>query len=240
MTSIFEVREEDAIRAVAARYESRGYTVVVRPAPELLPPPLKAIRPDLLASNSSENVIIEVRSKATIARSVEPKRIAQKMAGLPGWRFELVITNPELLNSVPVSGETLSQREIGSRMAEAKELLSTGNLSAAFLIAWSAAEALLRRIALKNGLDTSGYSPAALYKELYSIGIIPRRAYEAFAEAIETRNSLVHGFKVSETSISTRLHSLIGTVDKLLGELHSPRVAIQRESGRTGRRTSTA
>jgi hypothetical protein len=238
MTSIFEVREEEAIRAVAARYENRGYTVVVRPAPELLPPPLKAIQPDLLASNSTENVIIEVRSKATLAPTSEPKRIAQTVATMPGWRFELVITNPELLNSVPVSGETLSQREIGSRMAEAKELRTTGNLSAAFLIAWSAAEALLRRIALKNGLDTSGYSPAALYRELYSIGLIPRRAYEVFADAIEARNSLVHGFKVSETSLSARLHSLIGTVDKLLGDLHSSRTAIPPVSTRRGRRTA--
>ncbi len=238
MTSIFEEREEEAIRAIAARYEGRGYKVVVRPPPDLLPQPLRGIRPDLLASNSRENVVIEVKSKGTLARTTEPKRIAQTVACLPGWRFELVITNPELLHSVPVHGEMLSRREIDSRLAEAKALRSSGHLSASFLIAWSAAEALLRRVAFKNGLDTSGYSPAALYKELYSIGVIPRKAYEVFAVAVQTRNTLVHGFRVSETALRAKVDSLIATVDTLLRELNSGREIIPRESGRRGRRTS--
>jgi uncharacterized protein YutE (UPF0331/DUF86 family) len=238
MTSVFEEREEEAIRAIAARYQSRGYNVVVRPGPELLPEPLKGTRPDLLAGNSTENVVIEVKSKASLPRPTEPKRIAQSVATLPGWRFELVVVNPELQSSVPARGETLSLEQIHERLDEAKTLVSSSHFIAAFVIAWSAAEAVLRQIASKNGLDTAGYSPAALYKELYSAGIITRRAYETLAEAVEARNSLVHGFKVSEVPLKAKLQSLIGTVDRLLRELHSARAAIPSESGRRGRRTS--
>ena len=238
MTSIFEEKEEEAVRAIASRYESRGYRVAVRPGPDLLPEQLRCMQPDLLASNSKENVVVEVRSKASIARTGEPKRIAQAVASLPGWRFELVITNPELLNSVPVRGETLSEREIDARLAEAKALRSSGHLSAAFLMAWSAAEASLRRIAFKNGLDTAGYSPAALYKELYSLGVISRKAYEAFAAVVPARNTLVHGFRISETALKDKIASLIATVDRLLRELNSSRAVIPPESGRKGRRTS--
>jgi hypothetical protein len=237
MTSVFEAREEEAIRAVAARYESRGYDVVIRPALDLLPGPLKHSQPDLLARNSAENVVVEVRSKATLAHSA-PKRMAQAVERMPGWRFELVVVNPELQTSVPAHGETLSPKQIIERLGEAKTLASKGYFSAAFLMAWSTAEAVLRRIASKNGLDTSGYSPAALYKELYSIGAISRRAYETFAEAVQTRNSLVHGFKVSAPPLSAKLDRLIATVDRLLQEVDSKRAAIPRESGRRGRRTS--
>lgn len=236
MISIFEEKEEEAIRAIAARYTSRGYDVVIRPAPDLLPRPLRRFQPDLLARNSTENVVVEVRSKATLAHPA-PKRMAQTVAGLPGWRFELVITNPELQTSVPAHGETLSRKQIVERQGEAKTLASKGYLSAAFLIAWSAAEAVLRRIASKSGLDSAGYSPSALYKELYSIGAISRKAYEVFVEAVQTRNSLVHGFQVSDPARTT-LDRLIATADGLLRELNSPRATTPRESGRRGRRTS--
>jgi uncharacterized protein YutE (UPF0331/DUF86 family) len=110
-------------------------------------------------------------------------------------------------------------------------------LSAAFLIAWSAAEALLRRVAFKNGLDTAGYSPAALYKELYSIGVISRKAYEVFAAAVQARNTLVHGFRISETALRNTIETLLTTAERLLRELNSS-VAIRPESGPTNRRTS--
>jgi len=237
MTSVFEEREEEAIRAVAARYKGRGYDVVVRPDPRSLPRPLKQFQPDLLATNSAENVVVEVKSKATLAHAAELKQMAQSVDSMPGWRFELVVVNPELQTSVPARGETLSRTQIIQRLAEAKALASKGYVSAAFLMAWSAAEAVLRRIVSKEGVDSSGYSPAALYKELYSIGAISKKAYETFVEAVRTRNSLVHGFKVSETPRPT-LDRLIGTVDRLLQELSSTRDAIPRESGRKGRRTS--
>src|SRR5580704_17778416 len=102
-------------------------------------------------------------------------------------------------------------------------LRSSGHLPAAFLIAWSAAEALLRRTAFRNGLDTAGYGPAALYKELYSIGVIPRKAYEVFAAAIQARNTLVHGFKSPKTELRDKIDSLMDTVDRLLRELNSGR-----------------
>jgi hypothetical protein len=238
MTSIFQEREEAAIQAVAARYKSLGYDVVVRPGPVLLPEPLKQFRPDLLAKNAKEKVVVEVRSKATLSEAIPAKRVAQTIESMPGWRFELVVVNPELQTSVPARGEALSLKQITARTEEARTLASKGHLSAAFLVSWSAAEAVLRRIAAKYGLDTSGYSPAALYKELYSIGAISRRAYETFAEAVQARNSLVHGFKVSAASLRTRLGSLIATVERLLPELNGRRATIPRESGRKGRRTT--
>jgi len=238
MTSIFAEKEEEAIRAVAARYKSRGYDVVVQPGPVLLPVPLKQFRPDLLAKNAKEKVVVEVRSKATLTDATPAKRMAQTIESMPGWRLELVVVNPELQSSVPARGEALSSKQIVARTDEAKTLASKGHLSAAFLMSWSAAEAVLRRIASRNGLDTSGYSPAALYKELYSIGVISRRAYETFAEAIQARNSLVHGFKVSGVSLRAKLGRLIATVDRLLPDLHSTRATIPFESGRRGRRTT--
>ncbi len=85
MTSIFQEREEAAIQAVAARYKSLGYDVVVRPGPVLLPEPLKQFRPDLLAKNAKEKVVVEVRSKATLSEAIPAKKGGsdnRKYAGL--------------------------------------------------------------------------------------------------------------------------------------------------------------
>ena len=238
MTSIFEEREEEAVRAVAARYKGRGYDVVIRPDTRSLPRALKKFQPDLLARNDAENVVVEIKSKATLSHATGLKQMAQSVESMPGWRFELVVVNPELQTSVPTRGQTLPRAQIIQRLEEAKALGSKGHVSAAFLMAWSAAEAVLRRIASKEGIDSSGYSPPALFKELYSIGAISRKAYETFVEAVRIRNSLVHGFKVSETTAPI-LDRLLGTVDRLLQELNSTRAATPPESGRRGRRTST-
>jgi hypothetical protein len=203
MISAFEEREEEGIRAVAERYRKLGYEVIVEPRPSLLPAGLRRFHPALVARNGNENVLIEVKSKASLDRSPELPAVAQAVERLLGWRFELVIVNPELSSSVPVTGAPLSRVEIAKRLNEARKLNSLGHLQAAVLLAWSAAEAALRRAAAKGSFNPMGYGPAAILKELYSLGKLSADVYETLNGALEVRNALAHGFrdKVSRPSV---------------------------------------
>ncbi len=44
----FELKEEQAVTAVAARYQQRGYEVLLQPPANLLPKALRRFRPDVL------------------------------------------------------------------------------------------------------------------------------------------------------------------------------------------------
>ena len=44
----FELKEEQAVTAVAARYQQRGYEVLLQPPANLLPTALRRFRPDVL------------------------------------------------------------------------------------------------------------------------------------------------------------------------------------------------
>ena len=238
--NIYEEKEEEGIRAVAAHYRSRGYEVFVQPDPELLPEAIRDIRPNLLARSASETVLVEVKSRASLRRSNRLRPIAQFVEKMPGWRFELVIVNPKTETSVPLDGKALSRDQISERLDEAKELAASGHLQAAFVMAWIAAEAALRRLAPEFGLDASGYSPGSLFKVLYSEGVISEKTYEILAKVMETRNSVVHGFKVPSASMKSEFTSLCQAVAQLLAEGRSKPASTRRGLDRRGRRTAEA
>ena len=238
--NIYDEKEEEGIRAVAARYQSRGYEVFVRPDPDLLPDAIRDIRPNLLARSASETVLIEVKSSASLRRGNRLRRIAQFVEKMPGWRLELVVVNPKTELSVPIDGAALSRQQILERLDEAKELAASGHLQAAFVMAWIAAEAALRRLAPEFGLDASGYSPGSLCRVLYSSGVISEKTYEILSRVMETRNSVVHGFRVQSTSMKSEFTSLCEAVTRLLAEGRSKPTSTRRGLGRRGRRTAEA
>src|SRR5689334_13639593 len=98
-------REIRRLREIAREYESRGYRVVVEPGEPDLPNWLQTLRPDLLAQGNGENVIVEVRSSASIRGSQDVSEIAEMIDEHPEWRFELVVSNPRL--TAKYSGERL-------------------------------------------------------------------------------------------------------------------------------------
>src|SRR4051794_33909561 len=82
------------VREVAREYRKRGYEVLVGPSLDQLPTFLAPFRIDLLARNGEENVVIEVRTRASLTDTPELDAIAQILQDRPSWRFELVVRNP--------------------------------------------------------------------------------------------------------------------------------------------------
>jgi hypothetical protein len=66
------------------------------------------------------------------------------------------------------------------------------------VLAWSAAEGVLRRLARRERLDVEGQSPAFLIKTLFSQGLLTREQYDSLNDAMRHRNMVVHGFSINE------------------------------------------
>lgn len=88
--------EHRRLLRLAREYRQRGYHVILHPLPEQLPSSLAHCSIDLVAKNGNKTVAAEVRTKEnlTLNGSEDLRRISESVQNLPGWEFELVITNP--------------------------------------------------------------------------------------------------------------------------------------------------
>jgi hypothetical protein len=87
--------EHQRLLRLAREYRQQGYQVTLHPAPEQLPPSLANCSLDLLAVSDTKVVAAEVRTKEnlTLNGAEDLRRISESVQRLPGWEFELVITN---------------------------------------------------------------------------------------------------------------------------------------------------
>jgi uncharacterized protein YutE (UPF0331/DUF86 family) len=65
------------------------------------------------------------------------------------------------------------------------------------MMAWSAAEAIFRRVAKANGLEAERTSSGSVLKQLYASGLIDADQYGVFSRTMEFRNAFAHGFTAS-------------------------------------------
>jgi uncharacterized protein YutE (UPF0331/DUF86 family) len=185
--------EQTTIEQVASEFRGKGYDVAVRPSAESAPAFLRPFQPDLIATSSGDNVVVEFKSSADLTSDVLV-RLAEAVQSQPGWRLELVVVNPPAAQEVPPRGELVSGERVDAMLREAETFVRENRYEAAALLAWSAAEATLRRLAQTNGLDSERKSSGAILKQLYALGLIDPDQYDAFARAMEFRNAFAHGF----------------------------------------------
>ncbi len=153
MAARTEQLERERLLELAEEYRQKGYEVLLPPQAEELPDFLKGYRPDMIVRRGKETVIIEVKSRSSIASAQYLRELAQAVAGHPGWRVELAMTNPEDAASYPVNIEgSLQEHEIKPQLQVARELADR-HPESAILFAWSLAEATFRLLANQEGLS---------------------------------------------------------------------------------------
>jgi hypothetical protein len=88
--------EHRRLLRLAREYEKQGYQVLRYPSPEQLPEPLQGFSIALIAKGSDETIVVDVRSRPnlTLNGPADLRRLAEKVEELPGWRLNLVVTNP--------------------------------------------------------------------------------------------------------------------------------------------------
>lgn len=196
-------REERKLKAIARQYREEGYHVLMRPRGGELPPFLADYEPDLVARSDVESVVVEVRSGQRLTQSADLTDLATRISAQPGWRFELVVTNPR--DGLDLEDLRLwDMATISERLADAREVAQTGHSDAAFLHLWAATEAALRRLACQEGMPVEERPVAQIAKELAVVGVIERDAYTFLREVASLRDELGRGIgrhKVDTASV---------------------------------------
>jgi hypothetical protein len=205
------------LQEIATDYRAQGYDVRIEPGPEELPAFLAGFHPDLIARGPHDSVVVEVKVGTTTAASERFRELAERIRQQPGWRFSLVVIDPRSDEVAPSAQPLLNRQAIADRLEQAKELLRTGTKDAAFLLLWVSIEALLRQLAIREGLPLERIPSSTLLKELFSLGILSRDDVEMAQRALAVRNALVHGFEA--TGLDQTTEELVRLAHQLLAEL---------------------
>ena len=185
--------ENAKLEQVATEYRQKGYHVSTRPGSNDVPQFLAPFQPDLIATSATDNVVVEIKSSRDLTEgSLVP--LATKVESKPGWRLELVVVNPASAQEIPAFGVLVPEDRIDNLLHEAQLLCREKRYHPAALMAWAAAEAILRRMALASGVEVERKSTGSVLKLLYALGLIDDDQYDNFARAMEFRNAFAHGF----------------------------------------------
>jgi uncharacterized protein YutE (UPF0331/DUF86 family) len=215
--------EREKLLQLAEEYRDKGYSVSLHPSSKELPDFLKNYRPELIAHREGESVIVEVKSRISLPTSAQSLRdLAQVVEQHPGWRFELVMTNPEEVVYETQTGNSLQKPEIEARLQVAEELTKQYPESA-LLYAWSVAEATLRLVTEHEGLSFQRTDSAYLIKQLATEGVISRLDYHVLTNSLSFRNAVAHGFKTPQVTPET-IYELIELVKTMLNTLLSEKM----------------
>ncbi|MBF2067937.1 MAG: hypothetical protein IGS39_26500 [Calothrix sp. C42_A2020_038] len=92
--------EHKRLLKLAREYREQGYSVCIYPSSDRLPPTLADCSLDLIAENGSKVVAANVRSRESLSLngSLSLLRISETVKEIPGWEFELVVTNTRKKN----------------------------------------------------------------------------------------------------------------------------------------------
>lgn len=88
--------EHRRLLRLAREYDRAGYEVLLYPDNESLPASLHGCAIGLLAKGQDETIVADVRSRPnlTLNGSADLRRLAEKVNAIPGWQFNLVVSNP--------------------------------------------------------------------------------------------------------------------------------------------------
>jgi len=214
--------ERERLLKLAEEYRNKGYEVSFHPnLVKDLPSVLSNYRPDMIARRGDETVIIEVKSRSSLNSSFRKylQNIALFVEQNPGWRFELVMINPEDAAYFPKAESSLEQTEIETRLQVARKLTAQ-HPESAILYSWSLVEATLRLVAKHEGLSLQRFDPLYLVKQLVAEGIISRPEYQLLIDALSLRNAIAHGFKTTQLTQKS-VYELIDITEQLLEALQA-------------------
>ena len=163
-------------RKTAEEYRSKGYEVLLEAPLDFMP----GFRADLLVRKGDEARVIEVKSRPSLAADPKIRELARLIESMPGWTFELVLVGePEKVDS-PEGARAFESAGILQRIEEAERSLQAELPEAAFLLAWSASEAVIRELLTAQGVSSKSItSPGYVLDQGIYHGVISRNDYDA-------------------------------------------------------------
>ncbi|MEM1308919.1 MAG: hypothetical protein AAF892_16555 [Cyanobacteria bacterium P01_D01_bin.71] len=88
--------EHRRLLRLAREYDRAGYDVLVYPTDEALPESLQGCSVGLIAKGGDDTIVADVRSRdsLTLNGPADLRRLTEKVNAIPGWEFNLIVTNP--------------------------------------------------------------------------------------------------------------------------------------------------
>lgn len=212
MVSDTAITERQLADIRAEEYRARGYEVERNVPLEFLPD----FKADLVVRKDGHTKVIAVATRTTLARRSSIKELGRVLNNKPGWSFQLLLVGePERLHS-PADSFSMPHANIVRRLAEAQQATDAGLDVAAFLLAWSAAEAAVRALVAVEGvlLDRVTTPDYVLDVAVYH-GAISREDYHYLFNLMTYRNALAHGFEAADFDRSLTT-DLVETVQRLM------------------------
>lgn len=186
--------ESSAIRSIAREFEENGYTVFIEPNSSLIPFDLHNYRPDILATNDRENVIVEVKSRASPRTIERYKEIAEIVAKHDGWRFMLSTVDDRHQSESSAIKANVDAEAIPRMLDRLDCLFETENYDLALPYLWTAYISGMRIIGQKHGIPMDMTADRSVINYMYSLGEISNEEFEKSRLYLDLRNRLTHTF----------------------------------------------
>ena len=182
-----------AAQAIADEYRRDGYEVSRDVALDFAP----GLTADLLVRKNGETKVVDIKTRSSLAESPKSSKLAGLLRDKPGWSFHLLLVGePPRLDS-PEGVEPVCIEDALAGLDEAGRALDGGHGEAAFLIAWSACEALLRALVRHEGASEANVSVGdAVLGEAVYFGVMGNDDYERMTELRKYRDAIAHGFRL--------------------------------------------
>jgi hypothetical protein len=212
------------LEQIAKQYRDEGFAVVIRPNADQLPAFADGFGVDLLAIRGPEKVLVQVKkNRAELEEDPDLPRQAEVVNSQPGWRYDLVLLEPDNPDRRVLRGAAEPTDEQLHRMLErAEESRKVGVREAAILLLWGPLEAAMRRHTGRDGGGRPEIQPRALLNQLYSSGKLTREEFDRLGLAWKIRTEIIHGYvapPVDEAVIET----MIDVTKRLLAESQEDR-----------------
>jgi hypothetical protein len=192
---------EDRLNVVADRYRKLGFTVVLHPKADDLPPFARDFKVQILATKGDGGVLTVAKaSPSELEADPDVGRYAEITDRQPGWRLDVFVLGPDA-PALPEKGEAreLGDDDIRRAMADAERMLREGFASQAVIAAWAVLEAAMRRKLTSGGRPAgSGISPRTMLNELFSAGVFSNSEFRDLEGLSRLRDIIVHGFAVPQ------------------------------------------
>jgi len=173
---------------------------------------------DLVVRKDGHTKVIAVATHTTLARRNTYKELSRLLNNRPDWSFELLLVGePEKLHS-PADSFSLPEEHVVRRLEQTQKAMEAGLDEAAFLLAWSAAEAVVRTLVAAEGVMIERItSPDYVLDMAVYHGAISRDDYYHLFNLMTYRNALAHGFEAAHFN-SSLTTDLVEIVQRLMQE----------------------
>lgn len=216
MNDELAVIEKQHADCIAAEYLGKGCQVLREAPLDFLP----GFRADMVVKSGYETKVVEVKTRPSLVANPGLREIERIVNAQPGWKFELqLVGEPERLD-VAENAQSLDEAGILDRLAQGERALDAGLPEAAFLLAWTAAEATVRMMIKAEGIAVErATNPAYILGMAVAHGAMDRGDYRHLLKIMEYRNAIAHGFEVSDFT-GALVAELTENVKSLLREYH--------------------